>query len=152
MIVTAINKYDEYKKILASKSQRITIPRLKVLHVLGANSKPLTISEIHELLNKDSKKKIDLVTVYRILNLFVDLSLVAEVNFGDEFKRYEMLKHGHHHHHIVCKICNKVECLNICILKELEESVKQKGYSQITHSLEFFGICSSCAAKSSKSA
>lgn len=147
-----INKYDEYKKILSAKSQRITIPRLKVLKVLGENNKPLTISNIHKLLNENSKKKTDLVTVYRILDLFVKLSLVTEVNFGDEFKRYEMLKHGHHHHHIVCRVCNKVECLNICILKELEESVKQKGYSQIKHSLEFFGVCSACTSKNSKSA
>lgn len=150
--MTIVKKYDDYRKILVSKSQRITIPRLKVLEVLGANNKPLTISDLHNILNDGVKKKIDLVTVYRIVNLFVKLSIVSEVHFGDEFKRYEMMKHGHHHHHIVCKICNKVECLDICIMKELEKSVKQKGYSHITHSLEFFGVCNSCSAKNSKSA
>jgi len=132
---------EEFKLILSSLSQRITEPRLDILGILKENHNPLTISEIH---NKLKNKKTDLATVYRTINLFAELRVVNEIDFKDEFKRYELIYDRHHHHHIVCRKCKNVENVETCVLDDLENLLKKKGYSEITHSLEFFGICRSC--------
>ena len=142
------NKYDndteEFRLILNSHSQKITKPRLEILKILKSNHKPLTISEISGKLIDDS---IDLATVYRTMNLFKELNIVSLIDFKDEFKRYELIYDRHHHHHIVCRNCKKVENVETCILDNIEKFLSKKGYSEITHSLEFFGICGECRIK-----
>ncbi len=133
---------EEFRIILNSRSQRVTSPRIKILKILKSNHKPLTIAEIH---NKLSNEKIDLATVYRTLNLFSELKIVNEIDFKDEFKRYELVYDRHHHHHIVCRKCKSVENVETCILDDLEKLLSKKGYIDITHSLEFFGICKNCS-------
>jgi Fe2+ or Zn2+ uptake regulation protein len=132
---------EEFKIILNSRSQRITAPRLEILSILKSNHNPLTISEIHHRL---TNKKIDLATVYRTINLFAELGIVYEIDFKDDFKRYELIYDRHHHHHIVCKKCKKVENVEACVLEELEKLLNKKGYTEISHSLEFFGVCGKC--------
>lgn len=132
---------EEFKVILNSRSQRITVPRLQILSILKANHKPLTISEIHYKLKN---QKTDLATVYRTINLFTMNNIVHEIDFKDEFKRYELVYDRHHHHHIVCKKCKNVENVEACVLEELEKFLNKKGYTEISHSLEFFGVCERC--------
>lgn len=132
---------EEFKVILNSRSQRITASRLEILGILKSNHKPLTMSEIH---SKTKNKKIDLATIYRTINLFADLGIVYEIDFKDEFKRYELVYDRHHHHHIVCKKCKRVENVEACVLDELEKLLNKKGYTEISHSLEFFGVCDRC--------
>lgn len=136
-----IMKSDEYKKILNENSLRITTPRLDIIKILRENHKPLTISEIHK---KIKNRKTDLATVYRTLNSFITAKLVNEINFNDEYKRYELKIDRHHHHHIVCNVCKKIENIDTCITNEIEKDLKKKGYKDISHSLEFFGTCSDC--------
>jgi Fe2+ or Zn2+ uptake regulation protein len=132
---------EEFKIILNSRSQRITAPRLEILGILKSNHDPLTMSEIH---GKIKNKKIDLATVYRTINLFAELGIVNEIDFKDEFKRYELVYDRHHHHHIVCRKCKRVENVETCVLEDLEKLLNKKGYSEISHSLEFFGLCENC--------
>ncbi len=132
---------EEFKVILNSRSQKITAPRLEILSILKSNHSPLTTSEIH---GKIRNKKTDLATVYRTINLFAELGIVSEIDFKDEFKRYELVYDRHHHHHIVCKKCKRVEDVEACVLEELEKLLNKKGYSDISHSLEFFGLCENC--------
>ena len=61
--------------------------------------------------------------------------------------RYEFNHGDHHHHHLICRICQKVETLDLCVVDALERLVKQRGYAEITHQLEFFGICPDCQRK-----
>lgn len=138
--------YDEFKEVLQRNAQRITLPRLEVLRILKSNHNPLTMSEIHDKVNLlHPKKKIDLATIYRTVNLFVELKIVSEVNFRDEFKRYELVFDRHHHHHIVCKKCKKIENVELCLMNEIEKMLVKKGYKDISHSLEFFGVCKECS-------
>ena len=132
---------EEFKSILNSCSQRITNPRLEILSALKLNHDPLTISEIH---GKLGSKKTDLATVYRTINLFTELGIVNEIDFKDEFKRYELIYDRHHHHHIVCRKCKRIENVETCVLDDLEKFLNKKGYTDISHSLEFFGICQNC--------
>lgn len=134
-----VNK--ELVELLSNNSLRVTNPRIDILHILRANHHPLTISEIH---SKIKSKGIDLATVYRTINSFLKFNIVNEVDFKDEFKRYELIFDRHHHHHIVCKVCRKVEDIDACVDAKIEKVLKKRGYKNISHSLEFFGICEKC--------
>jgi Fe2+ or Zn2+ uptake regulation protein len=132
---------DELKGLLAEKSLRVTEPRLEILKVLKTCSKPVTIAEIH---SKIKNRKIDLATVYRTINSFLEHKLITDIDFKDEFKRYELIHDRHHHHHVVCRECKKIEDLEFCFSHEIEKLLSKKGYSEVTHSIEFFGVCGDC--------
>ena len=137
-----MRKNESYlKDILSKKSLRITQPRLEILKVLKECHEPVTISEIQDKLGKT---KIDQATIYRTMDSFLDKRIVATYDFKDNFTRYELIVDRGHHHHVVCKKCGKVENIEDCFSDEIEKDLKKKGYSEITHYMEFFGICENC--------
>lgn len=92
---------------------------------------------------------LDLVTVYRTLATFTDLKLLQKVDLGDNVQRYELQStDGSHHHHFVCNECHKVEALDSCEIRAQEKRLTDLGYGELTHRLEFFGICPDCRPKS----
>lgn len=128
---------------LRSRSHRITGPRRDILAVLAADHGPFTIEQIHKRMKKQS---CNLVTVYRNLAVLEELELVRRCDFGDGTYRYE-LNAEDHHHHIICRVCAKMETLDLCAAAALEQLAKRMGYSKVTHSLELFGVCPRCREK-----
>ena len=88
-----------------------------------------------------------MATVYRSLHLLENMGMVKRFDFGDGIARYELLGENDdgHHHHLVCTLCRSVIELDECFTGELEERIAARsGYKQISHKLEFFGICPGC--------
>jgi Fur family ferric uptake transcriptional regulator len=80
------------------------------------------------------------------MTAFLEQGLVMPCDFGDGLTRYEWNHQHHaHHHHIICQRCRKVEELEHCVVQELENLVSKRGYQQVSHRLEFYGICQDCA-------
>ena len=127
---------------LKNASLRQTQPRIQLLEALISTHGPFSVDEILQLPNL---KTLDRVTVYRCLSTFEELGLVRRCEFGDGTSRYEYASEEHHHHHIVCKQCRKSQVIEACIPDSLTQVVKKMGYSQVSHSLEFFGICKNCS-------
>ena len=80
---------------------RLTKKRLGILKVLKQHHGTLSAQEIHKKI-----PHIDLVTVYRNLELFTQEKLIAEVHLGGNEMQYEYQKEPHHH--AVCDSCHKV--------------------------------------------
>ncbi len=128
--------------ILRQNKLRVTGPRRAILDLLAREHGPFTVDEIHARLRKST---VDRVTVYRCIAALEKVGLVRRCDFGDDKWRYEAIPpDGHHHHHIICKTCRKVEILDICVAESLTKLVAAKGYTDVSHSLEFFGICRAC--------
>ena len=54
-----------------------------------------------------------------------------------------------HHHHLVCRECGFTEEIEQSQIESWVESVATAhGFSDVEHSLELFGVCGSCRAKS----
>ena len=132
------------EKLIKEKSLSVTEPRKNILAFLLKNHGPFSMEEIHDGLGK---KACDLATVYRSIVQFENSNLVERRYLGDEVLRYEYKDTDHHHHHIVCRICKSVSQMKYCFISEIEQMIRDKGYSDITHSLEFFGVCAKCNAK-----
>ncbi len=134
---------NKYTSLLRQHDFKVTRARIKILERLEQATKPMTAQELHEKL---ADTKMDLATVYRSLNKFADAGLISRVQLGDEFARFEFVKH--HHHHIVCNSCGKVQEVELCNLNELSKDIAQKtGFRNIAHQVVFRGDCQECAAE-----
>lgn len=83
-------------------------------------------------------------TLYRQLLQLVRAGQVEVTRFADGVARYERVKE--HHHHLVCRSCNRVEDVEVGLHLQREEQrvAKQLKFRQVTHTLEFYGICANC--------
>ena len=141
--VTQKAAHQKAEKSLKETGLRVTKPRMAILHLLIRRHGPFTMDEIHKEVKRYG---VDRVTVYRCVDAFQDAGIVRRCDFGTVRSRYEYQGYGEsHHHHVVCRRCRDVEDLKQCLVDGIENSLKKAGYSQITHSLEFFGVCAKCS-------
>ncbi len=135
---------DSLNERLRKAGMKLTHQRSQVLKLLLDQTKPLSADEIFKKFEGKSAG-MDLVTIYRILKKFEDCGLVTRLEFGDGVARFELtLESGHHHHHVICRKCQRVEALHKCELDQHVKMVEAMGYAQVSHRLDFFGICSRC--------
>lgn len=128
---------------LRFKGLKVTQPRMAILQSLLGSSKPMSADEI--LANQSPSDEMDLVTIYRCLKKFEDTEIVTRLEFGDGVARFELtFESGHHHHHVICRKCHKVEVLHLCDLDVHIQAVKKMGYQSVQHRLDFFGVCPDC--------
>ncbi len=101
-----------YKELLVEADLEPTEKRLRVLEIIGNNAFPLSVSDIHDTL--DRSKSINRVTVYRILDLLVEKELVDRISTGGRASYYGLAPNEFHqaHPHFYCKICGRMDCLS----------------------------------------
>ncbi len=129
---------------LREQSRKLTAPRQAILDLLQAHPHPMTSKEIHEAL---AGRGCDLATIYRSMHMLVRLGIVKQYHFGDRVARFELVTQSRsgHHHHLVCTKCSAVVEIEECFPTDLERQIAERnGFKEITHSLEFFGICPDC--------
>lgn len=126
---------------LKSLGYRITGPRKLILDALSGC--PQTAAEIK---NKIMLKHMDVdaATIYRTLEVLVDLGVVRKVNLANNSASFELLSGDDHHHHLVCNKCGKIE--DICMDEStlLCSVTKHTKFKVQDHTLEFFGLCTNC--------
>jgi len=126
---------------LQDRGFRLTNQRQLIASVLSFS--PQSADEVFMKLNKN-KANIDKVTIYRTLDCFCELGLVAKTRFKDSEAKYELVDKTNHHHHLVCDNCGKVEDINLDERSLVEKVGKKTDFLIKSHSLEFFGICAKC--------
>jgi Fur family transcriptional regulator, peroxide stress response regulator len=80
---------------------RLTKKRQQILSLLQAHSGALSAAEVHQQL-----PDIDLVTIYRNLDLFTKEKLIKRVHLSTDEAQYEYQTQPHHH--AICTDCHKV--------------------------------------------
>jgi Fur family transcriptional regulator, peroxide stress response regulator len=130
--------------LLRSAGLKVTEPRITVLTLLANAGKPLTVQGIQKQLRRAAP---DQATLYRMLSLLKDAGTIRQVNLEHPHAHYEF--GSIHHHHAICERCGVVIDISACNIKPLEAEVKRIArFNSIKHhSLEFFGICNTCAKK-----
>jgi Fur family ferric uptake transcriptional regulator len=134
-------------ELLKNAGLKLTLPRQTLLQAITQHDGPFSAEDIFASCKKLSRKSAgDLVTIYRSLATFSDISILTRCDFGDGTVRYELLEQdGSHHHHVICTSCKTVEPISFCVVEGQEQIIEQMGYSRLTHKLEFFGLCPSCS-------
>ncbi len=121
----------------------MTVARRAVVGVLSRMPNPLSILDLLGHLKKEGLQP-NKTTVYREISFLTAQGIVQEVQFTENTKRYEIV--AHHHHHIVCTACKKIEdvVLEGDVAAHEKKIARDRKYRDITHALEFYGICASC--------
>lgn len=146
---------EKFKEMLKEKGLKVTNQRLLILEVLASHSdRHMTAEDIYELVKEDFPE-IGLATIYRTLQLLLEMQLVDRINLDDGYVRYEIgeLFYGatkHHHHHLICRLCGKILPFKIDLLDDLEGYIEEEtGFHVLDHELKFYGLCSECLDKKS---
>lgn len=127
---------------------KVTRQREKIIDCLLNSHQPQTAEEIMAKLQKSKDPvQCDLVTIYRTLHQFEKIKLVQKSFFSENSAQYCLndLDDDHHHHHFLCKKCHKITEVDSCLLESQLKALEKKGFREISHRLEFFGICPQCA-------
>ncbi len=124
---------------------KVTLPRLKVLEILEtADARHLTAEDLYRRL-LECHAEISLATVYRVLTQFVEVGLVERHRFEDGQAVFE-LNRGHHHDHIICQQCGRVEEFFDATIEQHQLSIaEQKGFAIEAHTLTIYGRCTTSA-------
>ncbi len=132
------------KELFAHKGLRNTKNRNLVYNVLDQAVVPVTAERIFLKL-KETDTAINLSTVYRILEIFVDKGIVQKLNWSDDNKAVFELNRCEHKHYLVCISCKQVVPVGGCPLEQYEKLLQDKMKFAVTgHKLEIFGYCENC--------
>jgi Fur family ferric uptake transcriptional regulator len=137
------------KKMFREKGLKMTNQRMLVLEIMAERPEQhLTAEEIYDLAKKEGSA-IGLSTIYRTVQVLVDLSVIDKVSFDDGFARYELgsfdTKSKHHHHHAICSRCHKVFSFKGDLLEPLEQAlIDRSGFYVTNHEVKLFGYCREC--------
>ena len=100
--------------------------------------------DIHDLL-KRAGENVGLSTVYRTLTALADGGEVDVLRTEDGEALYRRCS-GKHHHHLVCRACGRtVEVEGPAVERWADAIAAEHGFIDVSHTLEIFGTCRSCA-------
>ena len=142
-----------FEKLLREKGLKVTTQRLAVLTVLS--QKPdshLTAEEIYDLV-RVSNPEIGLATVYRTIQVLLELKIVDRIYLDDGYVRYELGRvyedeDSHHHHHLICIKCGRVMSFQGDLLEDFEKRIEDKtGFQIQDHDVKLYGYCTDCLKK-----
>jgi Fe2+ or Zn2+ uptake regulation protein len=130
----------QLKKLLRKNKHYVTKARLRLFWLLQKNP-ALSTPEIINLLPRH-----DRATVYRNIEVFEQLGVVARLRLGWNSKIELSDMFIHHHHHFTCVECQKITSLpdNPVIEKEIAKLGRGGGLKLTDHQLEVRGICAAC--------
>ncbi len=132
-------------KELKKAGLKVTLPRLKILSILESSSqRHISAEEVYKKL-LESGDDVGLATVYRVLTQFETAGLVIRHHFDTDGHAVFELDAGHHHDHLVCIKCGKVEEFVDKVIEERQVAIAQQFGFQITeHCLYLYGTCQGC--------
>ena len=135
---------------------RMTIGREAILEILTTSDKHLSAEDIYKKVT-ERWPGIGLTSVYRTLEILVNMGVVYKFDFGDRRARYELAegsKKGDHHHHLICTKCKRVIDYTdfideeVELLKKTEKGLSKKYDFEInSHLIQFYGLCDKCRGK-----
>lgn len=129
---------------LRSKGFRVTAAREALIDFFMKDMSPHTVLEVIEAFERKGLS-VNKTTVYRELAFLQEQGIVKEVRLDSERAYYEFAL-GDHHHHVKCIECKDVFDVDVQLDVRTEEAriSKQHSIKILEHSIEFFGVCSSC--------
>ncbi len=138
----------DYTGILEESGVGYTGNRLRVLEIIGNSPSPLSASAILAAFRR--LHPINRVTLYRILDIFVENGVLDRLSAGDRSFRYGFAANDNHprHPHFFCTRCGSMECLAPDSLPLDVRSFQETFPSLITKmEIRLDGICKNCLGR-----
>jgi Fur family ferric uptake transcriptional regulator len=121
-----------------------------VLQAVGDAGSFRSAQDIHAAL-KASGRDVGLTTVYRHLQTLADGGLVDALQVERGETAYRRCETTDHHHHIVCRQCGTTAEVESPEVERWADRVAgAAGYSDVSHTVEVFGLCATCTRQHSR--
>jgi Fur family ferric uptake transcriptional regulator len=132
-----MNRTDEIK----NSGLKATLPRIKILEIFQKTAqRHMTAEDVYKALLVEGAD-IGLATVYRVLTQFEQAGLLSRNHFESGKAVFE-LNEGHHHDHLVCLSCGKVEEFFDPAIEERQHAIAaERGFQLQEHSLALYASC-----------
>ncbi len=132
--------------VVSRIGQRSTKQRSAVAAVILDIEDFRSAQEIYDIL-KSSGENVGLTTVYRSLQAMAAIGEIdVLVNAEGEARYRRCGQRSGHHHHLVCRECGfTVEIEGPIVESWTQKIARQEGFVDITHTLDIFGLCATCA-------
>jgi Fur family transcriptional regulator, ferric uptake regulator len=128
----------------AARPSRRTRQGDAVLNVVLGSDNFRSAQDIHAEL-RATGETVGLTTVYRHLALLTDEGRLDALQTADGELVYRRCHSEQHHHHVVCRVCGSGSEVEVPDLERWAESTAAAlGYSDVTHTVEIFGVCAAC--------
>lgn len=115
-----------------------------VLNVVLGSDNFRSAQDIHAEL-RAAGETVGLTTVYRHLALLTDEGRLDALQTADGELVYRRCHSDQHHHHVVCRRCGRGTEVELPDLERWAESTAADlGYTDVTHTVEIFGLCADC--------
>jgi Fur family peroxide stress response transcriptional regulator len=134
-------RLDDLVARLRRAGHRITPQRLAIVKILLDSGDHPSVEEIHRQVQKDFPTT-SLATVYNTLERLKEMEEVLELPSGGG-SRYDG-RNPCPHPHLRCTVCGAIEDLDIDLGPAAETVAAERGYADVHHRLEFFGVCPRC--------
>lgn len=137
-------------KILKSRELKTTQGRIAVLETFLSENKALSHTDLEQKL---SDTTIDRVTIYRILECFVENDILHKVSSEQAIQLFALNQHhqmhekktlNHQHAHFICDNCDRVECVDLPTDENHERLYEQIGYVVSSIDITIHGFCKNC--------
>lgn len=132
-----MNRTEEIK----NSGLKATLPRIKILEIFqNATQRHMTAEDVYKALLTEGAD-IGLATVYRVLTQFEQAGLLSRNHFESGKAVFE-LNEGHHHDHLVCLSCGRVEEFFDSQIEERQHAIaRERGFELQEHSLALYASC-----------
>jgi Fur family ferric uptake transcriptional regulator len=126
---------------LKNAGLKATAPRLKIINLFESSKvRHLTAEDVYRMLLSEGLD-IGLATVYRVLTQFEQAGLLVRHHFESGKAVFE-LNEGHHHDHLVCLQCGRVEeFYDADIEKRQNRIARDRGFEIREHALYLYAEC-----------
>ncbi len=123
---------------------RATSQRALILEIIRRGH--LDADEIYRQA-RAKQPRLSLSTVYRTLQMFRKLGLVAELHFDEAHHHYEV-KPSSEHQHLVCLNCGKIMEFEYPLSPKMKRNIARENSFEITGvEIRMTGYCSKCRQK-----
>lgn len=127
------------ERLCAEKNIKLTENRRIVAQVISASADHPDVEELYRRAC-EINPKIGIATVYRAVNMFEELGVIAKHDFGGKGKaRYETLEETDHHDHLIDITTDEVHEFFSEELEKLKDKIAhEKGFELVGHKLELY--------------
>ncbi|KUI12125.1 Fur family transcriptional regulator [Mycobacterium lehmannii] len=123
---------------------RATRQRAAIADLLENVDEFRSAQELHDELRRRGEG-IGLTTVYRTLQQMAAAGVVDTLRTDTGESVYRRCSEDHHHH-LVCRACGStVEIQGGDVEAWTADIARQHGFSDVSHTIEIFGVCGQCA-------
>jgi Fur family peroxide stress response transcriptional regulator len=137
-------RLDDVVAKLRSAGYRITPQRLAIVKILIDSEEHPSVEQIYRQVQEDFPTT-SLATVYNTLERLKEVGEVLELPCSGG-SHYDGVN-PHSHPHLRCTVCGAIEDVEIDLGSAAKEVAARRGYADVHHRLEFYGVCPRCQKK-----